>query len=81
MNLALTLEHAGRTDEAIQTYKTALEVFPGHLATEQALARLWIRSGTRSDELRPMLERIALQGESAGWRSWANAQLVRGQDK
>jgi len=37
MNLALTLERAGRTDEAIQTYKTALEVFPGHVPTEQAV--------------------------------------------
>ena len=77
MNLALTLEQAGRTDEAIQTYKTALEVFPGHVPTEQALARIYVRSGTRSDELRPLLERIALQGESQAWRSWANSQLVR----
>jgi len=29
MNLALTLEQAGRTDETIQTYKTALEVLSG----------------------------------------------------
>lgn len=28
LNLALTLETAGKTDDAIATYKTALEVFP-----------------------------------------------------
>jgi len=38
MNLALTLEQAGKTDEAIATYKTALEVWPGHVPTTQAVA-------------------------------------------
>jgi len=45
MNLALTLEQAGQTDQAIATYKTALEVWPGHIATVQALARLEVLSG------------------------------------
>ena len=78
MNLALTLEQAGRTDEAIQTYKTALEVFPGHVPTEQALARLYVRSGSAPDELAGMLERIAMQGETAEWRGWAKAEIARG---
>jgi hypothetical protein len=51
MNLALTLEEAGKTDEAIQTHKTALEVWPGHSGTIQALARLEVVSGRRSPEL------------------------------
>ena len=34
MDLALTLEQAGKTDQAIQTYKTALEVWPGHSASQ-----------------------------------------------
>ena len=61
MNLALTLEQAGRTDEAIQTYKTALEVFPGHVPTEQALAR-YVRSAATPEELDDLLSSIARQG-------------------
>ena len=71
MNLALTLERAGRTDEAIQTYKTALEVFPGHVPTEQALARIYVRSGAKSEELDGLLAAIALQGDTVAWREWA----------
>ncbi len=40
MNLALTLEQAGQVDEAIKAYQTALEVYPGHIPTLQALAKL-----------------------------------------
>jgi len=71
MNMAITLERAGRWDEAIQTYRTALEVFPGHLPTEQALARLLSEADPKDPELAPLLDRIQLQGESAGWREWA----------
>src|ERR1043165_10254805 len=31
MNLALTLERAGRTEEALSAYATALEVYQGHI--------------------------------------------------
>jgi tetratricopeptide (TPR) repeat protein len=71
MNLALTLEEAGKTDEAIQTYRTALEVWPGHIGTIQALARLEVVSGQRSDELSGWLDEIALRGETERWRDWA----------
>ena len=81
MNLALTLEKAGRTDEAIQTYKTALEVFPGHVPTEQALARLYVRSGAKADELAEMLERVAMQGETEEWREWARAAMARARNE
>jgi hypothetical protein len=77
MNLALTLEEAGKTDEAIQTYKTALEVFPGHIATIQALARLEVVSGRRSPELVGRLEEIALRGETERWREWARGKRGR----
>jgi Tfp pilus assembly protein PilF len=76
MNLALTLEQAGKTDQAIQTYKTALEVWPGHIATVQALARLDVTSGRKSPELAGWLDEIALRGETEGWRRWATAQRM-----
>jgi len=71
MNLALTLEHAGRIDEAMATYDTALEVYPNHLPTMQALARLQVRSDKTDDRTRRFLEEIALRGETPRWREWA----------
>lgn len=78
MNLALTLEQAGKTDQAIQTYRTALEVWPGHIGAVQALARIEVTSGRESAELREWLDQIAVQGETDHWRDWANGQLARG---
>jgi Tfp pilus assembly protein PilF len=77
MNLALTLEQAGQVDEAIQTYRTALEVYPGHMATVQALARLEVTSGHKSEELEGWLDQIALQGETQMWKEWADRERMR----
>jgi Flp pilus assembly protein TadD len=77
MNLALTLERAGRIDEAIGAYRTALEVYPGHLPSMQALASAQLRHGRADEGTSEMLEEIALRGESEGWREWARRQAVR----
>ncbi|MBC7834177.1 MAG: tetratricopeptide repeat protein [Phycisphaerales bacterium] len=82
LNLALTLEQAGRTDEAITTYATALEVYPEHLPTMQALSRLRIMSGRTNDTgseptLAFMLDHIAMRGETDHWKSWARIQRLK----
>jgi len=77
LNLALTLERAGKTDEAIRTYQTALEVWPGHVGTLQALARLEVVSGRRSADLDGWLDEIAMRGETKLWRDWATCQRRR----
>jgi tetratricopeptide (TPR) repeat protein len=76
-NLALTLERAGRTDEALRTYASALEVYPDHLPTIQALTRLELRAGKPTDHTRAHLEAIAMQGKSPEWRAWAQSNLSR----
>ena len=77
VNLALTLERAGRTDDALAAYSSALEAYPEHLPSMQGLARLQVRSG-RPDERTPnLLREIAMRGESARWREWAHQQLAR----
>ena len=76
MNLAMTLEAAGRTDEALTAYASALEVYPEHLPTMQALASLQLRTGKADDRTTPMLEEIALRGESDTWKSWAQRQIA-----
>jgi len=71
MNLALTLEQAGQTDEAIATYKTALEVYPGHIGSIEALAKLHVVNGRAAPELAGWLDEIAMRGENERWREWA----------
>ena len=77
LNLALTLERAGRIGEALATYDTALEVYPNHLPTIQALARLQLRYGRADDRTPRFLDEIALRGESAQWRDWARQHVTR----
>ena len=77
MNLALVLERAGRTDQALAQYSTALEVYPDHLPTLQAMTRLQLRSGKADDRTKHALQEIALRGERQDWRDWARGQLTR----
>jgi tetratricopeptide (TPR) repeat protein len=77
MNLALTLEQAGKTDQALQTYKTALEVWPGHIGTIQALAKLGVTKGRAGPDLAGWLDVIALQGETEQWRDWAAKERTK----
>lgn len=77
MNLALTLELAGRTDDAIVTYLTALEVYPEHISTLQALTRLQVRVGNTDEHTEEYLVTISLRGTTAEWRRWARLQIAR----
>lgn len=76
LNLGLALEKAGRIDSALETYHTALAVYPGHLPTIQALARCQLRHGRPDDETDAMLEDIALRGD-VEWREWARLRLAQ----
>jgi tetratricopeptide (TPR) repeat protein len=77
MNLALTLERGGRTEDALATYATALEVYPDHLPTMEAMALLQVRAGKTDDRTQHMLGEIALRGEDDRWREWARMQNIR----
>ncbi|MCL4198895.1 MAG: tetratricopeptide repeat protein [Phycisphaerales bacterium] len=76
LNLALTLERAGRIDEALAACDSALEVYPGHIAATQALASLQLRHRRADDRTRGRLEEIAMRGETAPWREWARLRLT-----
>jgi len=77
MNLALTLERAGHIDEAIGTYRTALEVSPEHIQTIQALTRLQCKVGKKDAKSMEALQTIAFRGDTERWRDWARQMLVR----
>lgn len=76
LNLGLALEKAGRASEAIEAYRTALDVYPGHLPTFQALSRCQLRHGLADDQTRDRLQEIALRGD-VEWRAWAMDWLLR----
>ncbi len=45
LNLAIALERAGRSNEALETYCTVLEIYLGHIQSMQAIARMQVRMG------------------------------------
>jgi len=77
MNLAITLERAGRVDEALTAYASALEVYEGHMPTLEAMTRLRVKAGRVDDKTMSMLREIALKGDSQRWREWAHAQVAK----
>jgi Tfp pilus assembly protein PilF len=80
LNLALTLERAGRTEDALATYTSALEVYPDHLPSLQGLARLQLKSGKPDHRTEGALQEIALRGEDQRWREWARKELTKIED-
>ncbi|MBX3405037.1 MAG: hypothetical protein KF699_16625 [Phycisphaeraceae bacterium] len=77
INLALTLERAGRIDDALRTYASALEVYPDHIGAMQGLARLQLRHNRRDERTPDLLSAIALRGETEQWRQWAGGMTYR----
>ncbi|MEN1705226.1 MAG: tetratricopeptide repeat protein [Planctomycetota bacterium] len=77
MNLALTLERAGRIDDAMKTYETALEVYPGHLPTIQAMTRLQLRAGLEDERTDEHLTQIVERSSDPEWREWARLRLAK----
>lgn len=81
LNLAMTLERVGRFDDALDEYRSALEVYPGHIQTVQALTRCRLRydgeHAKHDPEVAADLQDIALRGDGPEWREWARRQLAR----
>jgi tetratricopeptide (TPR) repeat protein len=79
VNLALTLEKAGRTDDALNAYETALEVYPHYLPAIQGLARLQLRTGKPDQRTNEFLQEIMMRGDTEQWRQWARRQQIAGE--
>lgn len=78
LNLALTLERAGREEDAVAAYTAALEVYPDYLPAIQGLARQAVRDGVRDERLDDWLREIAMRSTDPEWREWAQRQQRRG---
>lgn len=74
LNLAITLERAGREEEATAAYTAALEVYPDYLPAMQGLARQAVRDGARDEQLDKWLREIALRSTDPEWREWARRE-------
>lgn len=70
VNLAMTLEQAGRFDEAVNAYDSALAVYDGFLPALQGKAKLQVRRGDNGPDTLAALDEIALRGDPQ-WREWA----------
>jgi Tfp pilus assembly protein PilF len=76
VNLALVWEAAGRTDDALGAYASALEVRAEYMPAVQGMARLLVRQGRTSERLAAMLDDIALRSANEAWRVWARATAL-----
>jgi Flp pilus assembly protein TadD len=74
-NLAMTLEKAGKVEDALAAYGAALELQEEHLPAVQGLTRLQLRSGRADERMRDRLALIALRGDEQ-WQNWARSRLA-----
>jgi tetratricopeptide (TPR) repeat protein len=77
VNLGLTLEMAGKIEDALASYGAALEVYPDYLPGIEGLASLTVRAGRKDERLPSWLDAIALRGETDAWKDWARLQLLK----
>lgn len=76
INLGSVYEKAGRHDDALSAYQSALDAYPEHLQATQSLVRLQIRAGKRDSTTQSRLADLAIRGETPQWREWAKTQLL-----
>lgn len=76
LNLGLVLERAGQVHQAVANYRSALEVSPGNVPATQALARVLLRNGEKTDDLHDLVETVGMRGETEAWRRWARERLI-----
>ena len=71
------MEAAGKTDDALGAYASALEVRCEYLPAIQGTARLFVRAGRADDRLPCWLELIALRSLDPDWQNWARMNLAK----
>lgn len=76
-NIGSVLESAGRYDQAIDAYETALRLAPGEVAVMENLARACIRSNSRLDRARLLMAEALQKEDRPAWTRWMREQLLR----
>ena len=81
MNLAVTLERAGRIEDALSAYGSALAVYPDHIQSIQGLVRLQLKHGRQDEHTPKYLRDVAFRGDTERWRGWAADALAKAEHK
>ncbi len=77
MNLGLVMERAGRLDDALAAYTSAVDASPNHLPSLQALTSLEFRLDRTTTRTIEHLKTISLRASDQSWRDWAKDKLLR----
>lgn len=75
-NLGLVMERVGQLDEAIAHYENALQIDADNVEVMGHLARAYVKTGKKSDDLRTFLKKIAFQNPGHSWDQWARRQML-----
>ncbi len=75
--LGLVLEASGRVDQAIVYFDRAVALDPGNVEYLGNAARARVRRGDRTDEVRGMLARLAVDDPRPDWNAWERETLGR----
>ncbi|MBA3708103.1 MAG: hypothetical protein H0W83_04670 [Planctomycetes bacterium] len=76
VNLAMALEQGGKSQDAIASCKTALEIQPGYLPAIQTAALIQAHNGIASDDQVANLSTIIERSSDPIWRDWAMKQRL-----
>lgn len=71
INLAIVLAQGGRSSDALDAARSALEVRPGHLPALQAIAWIQFSEGLADAKTLDDLDAIASRSDDPAWREWA----------
>lgn len=77
VNQAITLERAGRLEDALRSVERAAELDPQSVVSLEAMARLRVRKGLWDARTRQVLGDVQRRTRSEQWRQWATAQLIK----
>jgi Flp pilus assembly protein TadD len=75
-NLGNVMEQVGRYPLAEQYYQEALEIDPSNIEVMGHLARVYIKSGKKGEDVMFLLRELALRGDGEDWQVWARLQLA-----
>ena len=76
-NVGLLYESLGRYQRAAEAYESALELAPDQTEVMENLARCYIRSGTKLDRAKELIDRALQKERRPEWREWLERQSLR----
>ncbi len=76
-NIGSVLEALGRYEQAIRSYRRALELAPDQLQTIENLNRCYMRANTHPGESKILMDKALERETRPDWRLWLEEQMLR----